>query len=46
MIPSTSTLQALIDIADCILLGGRMAFTFLAAEGIHVGQVGLADTRA
>jgi phosphoglycerate kinase len=31
-------LWALIEIADKIVIGGRMAFTFLAAMGVAVGQ--------
>ncbi len=32
------TIKKLIDIADCILLGGAMAYTFLVAEGIAVAS--------
>ncbi len=31
-------LWSLIEQADVILIGGRMAYTFLAALGIHIGQ--------
>lgn len=31
-------LWALIEKADVIIVGGRMAFTFLAAKGISVGK--------
>lgn len=31
-------IQSLIQQADVILIGGRMAFTFLAAEGVAVGR--------
>lgn len=31
-------LEALIHKADVLLIGGRMAFTFLAAEGVAVGR--------
>ncbi len=30
--------DALLRKADVLLIGGRMAFTFLAAEGVAVGQ--------
>jgi len=36
-------LKALVETADCILLGGRMAFTFLAAQGIHVGATSVEE---
>lgn len=31
-------LEALLHKADVLLIGGRMAFTFLAAEGVSVGR--------
>lgn len=31
-------LWSMIERADVILVGGRMAFTFLAAQGVSVGQ--------
>lgn len=31
-------LKSLIDKADMVLIGGAMAFTFLRAEGVHVGR--------
>jgi phosphoglycerate kinase len=31
-------LETLISKADVLLIGGRMAFTFLAAEGVAVGR--------
>ena len=31
-------LQALVSSADVLLIGGRMAFTFLAAEGVACGR--------
>jgi 3-phosphoglycerate kinase len=31
-------LQALVASADVLLIGGRMAFTFLAAEGVACGK--------
>ncbi len=31
-------LRALVDRVDCLLIGGAMAYTFLAAEGVPVGD--------
>lgn len=30
-------LKTLVQTADCLMLGGRMSLTFLAAQGVHVG---------
>ncbi|MGB3740322.1 MAG: phosphoglycerate kinase [Pontixanthobacter sp.] len=37
-------LWKLVETADVLLIGGRMAFTFLAAQGVAVGRTAIEES--
>ena len=41
MADKIGVLWEMLERADKILIGGRMAFTFLAAQGVQVGQTSI-----